>query len=87
MDAKSSGEVRRRSLFVRPPARRWRQITAAVSRADCRLTVGVVNYCKRSAKLRICCSQSSSVMLRMPKSKRRRVSLFSPCDIPVLTVN
>ena len=49
----------------------WRQITAVVNRErpSC-----VVNFCKRSATVGTCCSQSMSVVLTMlttPKSTRR----------------
>ena len=39
----------------------------------------VVNCCKRSATLEACCSQSSSVALTMPKSNRRRASMWNSC--------
>ena len=49
----------------------WRQTSAVVNRADRRLAACVVNCCKRSATLGICCSQSSSVVLTTPKSNEQ----------------
>jgi len=57
-------------ILIHPPVRIYRQTTAVVNRADHRFTANIVNCCKRSATLGICCSQSSSFLLTMPKLNR-----------------
>ena len=70
-------------LLIRLSVRLRRQTTVLTEQTFFSST-GVVNCCKRSATLVICCSQWSSDMLTTPKSNRRRVSFFTQCDVLVL---
>ena len=57
----------------------WRQTTD-----QARFTASLVNYCKPSATLRTCCSQSSSVVsMTLKLNRRRAMHFYAHCEILV----
>jgi len=73
-------------ILIRPPVRLGVRRKLFAIEHDRRHTAGIVNCCKQSAMVGICCPQSSSVVLTnltTPKSNRRRACIR--CLIKTMT--
>jgi len=69
--------------LIGPPVRLGARRQLLLTELDRHLSAGVVNYCKRSATLGICCSQSSSVYSLLCWRQSRTGGFYSQCEILV----